>query len=697
MQYIQKMKNKLFHSSCLLILAMAVSCSAPKIVWTEGETDPETRLANNSLVIVNPPKGNDWCIWFAANHIDAVRLEGSEASIERFNGCMYRILPDAEHGKDSLKVLYAGRPIPRECWAPEGFTLQRNNKSTALEAEYIYLPSERIENFAYTPQELGAFDMIPALKSVTPAEGTTTVGALPQAAMVEGQKPGWYRIVLDGGCSIEAADEDGAYYATVTLDNIKRNVGGDELPNAVIEDWPDLPYRGLMLDVSRNFTGKDGVLKIIDILAHYKANVLHLHMGDDEGWRVEIEDIPELTSFGAHHELPKLQKDGSYVEENCLLPSYSGKADPVDPANSGNGYYSHEEFVEILRYAWERRIRVLPEFDSPGHARAEIKALEKYAERTGDTSYLMSEKEDTSAYVSVQYYTDNAINVALPGTYKFFEKVFDTMIAYYEEAGAPLEQIHVGGDEVPEGAWKDSPACRKLMEENGWEDTDILYSYFIGRLAEIARSRNLKIAGWQEIASGVSDETFESIKDVLGTVNFWNTRTSGGLDQLPYEYAGKGVNVVLSNMTNAYMDFAYNPDKKERGHSWGGFVDERRSFSLLPYDIYRSVRWDDHGRMNDISGMSEGKTELSAPENIIGIQGQLWSETIRCFDHVTYYFFPKSVGLFERGWNATPVWQSTTCSDDPLFVSDFDRFYSIIVDREMPYYESQGIAYRHRD
>lgn len=676
---------------------MAVSCTSVQIVWTEGETDPATGLASHSMVIVNPPKGNDWCIWFAANHIDAEMLEGSQASIERFNGCMYRIVPDAIHPSDSLKVLYAGRPIPRECWAPEGFTLQKNNKSYEVDAQYIYLPSERVKDFDYTPQPLGAFDMIPALKEVTAMEGSTVVTDYPQPVLTGDARPGWYRIVLDGSCSIEAADEDGAYYATVTLGNIKRNVGSDTLPNAIIEDWPDLQYRGLMLDVSRNFTGKDGILKIVDMLAHYKANVLHLHMGDDEGWRVEIEDIPELTSFGAHHELPKLMKDGSYMEENYLLPSFSGKADPADPANSGNGYYTHEEFVEILRYAWERRIRVLPEFDSPGHARAEIKAIEKYALRTGDTSYLMSEKEDTSDYVSAQYYTDNAINVALPGTYRFFEKVFDTMISYYQEAGAPLSQIHIGGDEVPDGAWEGSPACQKLMKDNGWDDTDMLYSYFIGRLAGIARERNLKIAGWQEIASGIDEGTFESIKDVLGTVNFWNVRASGGLDQLPYEYANKGVDVVLSNMTNAYLDFAYTPDTKERGHSWGGFVDERRSFSLLPYDVYRSVRWDDHGRMNDISLMPEGKTELTARENIAGIQGQLWSETIRCFDHVTYYFFPKSVGLFERGWNAQPAWEGTRTSDDPLFISDFYRFYSIIVDREMPYYESQGIAYRHRN
>jgi len=691
------MNTKMTIIAGLIALALSVSCSQVQIIWTEGETDSQTGKANNCICIVNPPKGNDWCIWFAANHIEAQRLEGSQASIERFNGCSYRILPDANHASDTLKVLYAGSPIPRECWAPEGFALQKGNKTAELPTKYFYLPSERVENFQYTAQQLGAFDMIPALKSIQTAEGITVVDAFPQAQMVQGQKAGWYRIILDGECKIEAADEDGAFYATVTLDNIKRNVGGSELPNAVIEDWPDLAYRGLMLDVSRNFTNKDNILKLIDVLAHYKASVLHLHMGDDEGWRVEIEDLPELTSFGAHHQLPRQLKDGSYVEENYLLPSFSGRIFPDDPSNSGNGYFSHEEFVEILKYAWERRIRVLPEFDSPGHARAAIKAIEKYAQRTGDESYLMSEKEDTSEYVSVQYYTDNAINVALPGTYKFFEKVFDTMIAYYQEAGAPLTQIHIGGDEVPEGAWIGSPSCQDLMAQNGWDDPDMLYSYFIERLAGIAKEKNIKLAGWQEIATGVAPETFEAIGDVLGTVNFWNTRIRGGLDQMPYVYANKGVNVILSNMTNAYMDFAYNPDKKERGHSWGGFVDERRSFSILPYNIYRSVRWDDKGRIADISNLSEGKTQLSSKENIVGIQGQLWSETIRCFDHVSYYFFPKSVGLFERGWNASPVWEGTTQSDDPAFTADFDRFYSIVAQREMPYYESIGINYRKRN
>ncbi|MBQ6577325.1 MAG: family 20 glycosylhydrolase, partial [Bacteroidales bacterium] len=155
------------------------------------------------------------------------------------------------------------------------------------------------------------------------------------------------------------------------------------------------------------------------------------------------------------------------------------------------------------------------------------------------------------------------------------------------------------------------------------------------------------------------------------------------------------VPVVLSNATNLYFDMAYNDSKKERGHSWAAFTDERRSFSLLPYDVYKSVRWDDHRKMRDISSLSDGKMELlpKGKPFIIGLQGQLWAETIRSFDHVTYYLFPKALGLFERGWNASPEWENTIASDDPLFTEDFDSFFSTIVHNEYPYYDSLGISY----
>ena len=680
---------------CLISgLLFTVSCAnKPSVVWTEGETDPETGLAVHTLTVLNAPEGTDWTLWLTSNHITPGELVDAEGSIELFHGCYYKVAPMEREGKD-LVIRYTDRPLQRHCWAPEGFAIEKNGKVVALDAEFEFLPSESIPDFPYNHVKTEVWDMIPSLKSVTPAEGTTTVAQMPEVEIVPSCKAGWYKIVLDGECKVQAADEDGVQYAKVTLENLKRNAGGNELPNLVIEDWPDFGYRGFMLDISRNFTNKDNILKFIDLLAHYKASVFHLHFGDDEGWRVEIPQFPELTTYGAYHEFPYKDENGNYTETNYLLPSYNGSVDPKDMNSSANGHLTAAEYVEIVKYAWERRITVIPEFDTPGHSRAAIKAMQAYAERTGDDSYLLSDPEDKSEYCSVQYYKDNALNVALPSTYKFIEVVFDQLIAYHKEAGAPIPAIHVGGDEVPHGAWVGSEPCQKIMAERGWDNIELLKSYYIENVLDIAESRGVKISGWQELVMDLEDHVYERMKKNLYSVNFWHT--GSGNEEYPYKYANDGVPTVLSNMTNTYVDFAYTPDKTERGLSWGGFVDERRSFSLLPFDIYRSVRWDDKGRIRNIEKLPEGKTPLVAKQNIIGVQAQLWTETVRSFDHVTSYVFPKVCGVFERAWNASPSWEGTTVADDPVFMTELDRYYSTVVDHEMPYYEAEGVAYRQR-
>lgn len=691
------MKGKpfLMQAFCLIFgLLFTVSCAnKPSVVWTEGETDPETGLAVHTLTVLNAPEGTDWTLWLTSNHITPGKLVDAEGSIELFHGCYYKVAPMEREGKD-LVIRYTDRPLQRHCWAPEGFAIEQNGKVVALDAEFEFLPSEVIPDFPYNHVKTEVWDMIPSLKSVTPAEGTTTVTQMPEVEIVPSCKAGWYKIVLDGECKVQAADEDGAQYAKVTLENLKRNAGGNELPNLVIEDWPDFGYRGFMLDISRNFTNKDNILKFIDLLAHYKASVFHLHFGDDEGWRVEIPQFPELTTYGAYHEFPYKDENGNYTETNYLLPSYNGSVDPKDLTSSANGHLTAAEYVEIVKYAWERRITVIPEFDTPGHSRAAIKAMQAYAERTGDDSYLLSDPEDKSEYCSVQYYKDNALNVALPSTYKFIEVVFDQLIAYHKEAGAPIPAIHVGGDEVPHGAWVGSEPCQKIMAERGWDNIELLKSYYIENVLDIAESRGVKISGWQELVMDLEDHVYERMKKNLYSVNFWHTGT--GNEEFPYKYANDGVPAVLSNMTNTYVDFAYTPDKTERGLSWGGFVDERRSFSLLPFDIYRSVRWDDKGRIRNIEKLPEGKTPLVAKQNIIGVQAQLWTETVRSFDHVTSYVFPKVCGVFERAWNASPSWEGTTVADDPAFMTELDRYYSTVVDHEMPYYEAEGVVYRQR-
>ena len=681
--------------SLLSFIIVSVGCSTEKtsVIWTEGEVNPETGLATHTLTVLNAPEGVDWAIWMSSNYIDPGYVEGTQGTIELFHGCYYKMTP-AEHSGDKLVVKYTDGPLKRQSWAPEGFALEYNGKVQELDVKYEFLPTEPVADFPYNHVKTEVWDMIPSLKSVIPSDGITVVGDMPEVEYVKTDKAGWYKIVLDGSCKVMAADEDGAMYAKVTLDNLKRNAGGNKIPNMIIEDWPDLGYRGFMLDISRNFTSKDNILKFIDLLAHYKVNVFHLHFGDDEGWRVEIQKFPELTSYSAYHGFPYKNKAGEYTESDYLMPSYNGRIASKDLSSSANGHLSKEDYIEILKYAWERRISVIPEFDTPGHSRAAVKAMEKYAQRTGDNSYLLSDPEDASEYCSIQFYRDNAINVAMPSTYSFIEVVFDELIAYHKEAGVPLPAIHVGGDEVAHGAWTGSPACLKLMEERGWDNIKMLKSYYIENVIDIAEARGVKLSGWQEVVMDLEPAVYERLKKNLYSVNFWYT--GPGQEDLPYIYANQGVPVVVSNVGNAYMDLAYTSDKTERGHDWGGFVDERRSFSLLPYDVFRSIRWDDQSNMCEISNLSDGKTPLKSKENIVGVQAQLWTETIRNFDYVTYYVFPKVCGVFERAWNASPSWENTRVSDDPAFMEALDKYYSTVVSHEMPYYEAEGISYRQR-
>ena len=395
-----------------------------------------------------------------------------------------------------------------------------------------------------------------------------------------------------------------------------------------IEDWPDYQYRGFMLDVVRDFRSVNEVLQILDLMASWKLNTLHFHLADDESWCLEIKDFPELTEYGAHHALP----DWNLQETKALKPTANGKIGNVS-------FYTAEEYKRILRYAWERRIAVIPEFDTPGHSRASIKAMKSYEQRTGDSSYRLQDPADTSHYWSAQDYTDNVLSVDLPSVYEFYGVVFDEVIRLHQEAGVPLPAIHIGGDEVPEGAW--SGHDRSEMKE-----------IFISNMLDLAEARGIRLAGWEDVARDLKPETHERLKRSLYFLNVWNT---DGIEGFP---------VVLSPAAYTYLDLAYSDATDEIGLSWAGYVDERKSFSLNPQE-YKG--------------------------DVIGVQAQLWSLQLRGFDDVTYQMLPKGLGVAERAWNAHPDW--STESD---FEADFDQFYSIIVTREMPLWEKAGYVFKKR-
>ena len=362
---------------------------------------------------------------------------------------------------------------------------------------------------------------IHGLEVVSEAPVTVHLDYLPEReTAVNGE---YYRIDTGNGLiNISASTSHGIFNGTQTLLSLLK---GQEklfrLEALSIRDYPDLPYRGQMLDIARNFTTVEHLKKLVDVISSYKLNVLHFHFSDDEGWRLEIPGLEELTSVGA-------RRGHTTDELECLYPGYDGNYDP-SAATSGNGYYTREEFIDLLRYAAQRHVRVIPEIESPGHARAAIVSMKaryhKYVNTAPEKAneYLLSDAQDTSRYVSAQSYTDNVMNVALPSTYRFMEKVIRELIAMYEEAEVPLTTIHLGGDEVPEGAWMGSPVCRTFMDENGMTSAHELSEYYITKMADYLQQHNLQFSGWQEVALGHPETTDRHLNQLAAGVYCWNT------------------------------------------------------------------------------------------------------------------------------------------------------------------------------
>ena len=600
----------------ILVIVLAACSRTPSAEWTEGATDAEGH-ALHTLVLHDMPEGSR--VWFQELFDGKTIVEGP--AMNHYQGTSWYI--DIPHS-GTITLKYYGRPLPRRSWAPEAFVLQQKGRpDLPMKVEYNFLELPEMHNptdWSSNQYEVQSSDIIPGVKQVHYLDSTveTFPETSPKIETPQIVHPaGWYRITIgaDGEPKIEADDEDGAFYVQTTLAKLPH-----PLQPMTIVDWPDFPYRGFMLDVVRDFRTVDEVLEIIDLMASWKLNTLHFHLADDESWCLEIKSLPELTEYGAHHALP----DWDLQETAALKPSANGQIGNVT-------FYTTEEYKQILRYAWDRRIAVIPEFDTPGHSRASIKAMQAYERRTGDSSFRLQDLADTSRYWSAQDFTDNVLSVYLPSVYKFYGIAFDEVIRLHKEAGVSLPAIHIGGDEVPDGAW--SGHDRHEMKE-----------LFINGMLDLAEACGIRIAGWEDIAKGLEPETEERLMRSLYFLNVWNT---DGIEGFP---------VVLSPAPYTYLDLAYSDAPDEIGLSWAGYVDERKTFALQP---------------NDYKG------------DIIGVQAQLWSSQLRSFDDATYQMLPKALGVAERGWNAEPT-------------STFERFYSIIVAREMPVWEEKGYLYKKR-
>jgi hexosaminidase len=512
----------------------------------------------------------------------------------------------------------------------------------------------------------------------------------------KGQSREYYEItIVDNRFELSGESVHAIFNACQTLLNLLGNAGDlpAEIANRQIRDYPDMEHRGFMLDVARNFTTKGNLLKLIDILSSYKMNVLHLHLTDDEGWRIEIPGLEELTQIGS-------RRGHTPDESTSLYPAYAWGWDASDERLLSNGYYSRNDFIEILQYAQQRHIRVIPEVDLPGHARAAIKSMNarynKYiaTDKIKAEEYLLVDFADTSKYLSAQSFTDNVINVALPSTYHFVEKVIDEIDKIYADAGLELTLFHIGGDEVPRGCWEGSDLCRTFMKDRKMTQIRELKDYFMEKVLQILSERGIQPAAWEDVALLPDNTANPHFSDSNILSYCWNAVPEWKGDEIPYKLANAGYPVILGNVTNLYLDMAYSRHQQEPGLYWGGFVNEYNTFDILPYDIYKSVRRNLSGVEVDINEAVKTKVPLSksARRQIKGLQGQLFAETIRNYEQIEYYLFPKIFGLVERAWNAEPAW--SLVSGNQAYEEAKRLYNAQIAEKELPRLSRLGINFR---
>ncbi|MBZ6380692.1 MAG: carbohydate-binding domain-containing protein [Sphingomonas sanguinis] len=482
--------------------------------------------------------------------------------------------------------------------------------------------------------------------AIAPALAGLPMGTVPLTIRKQaGLAAEGYRLtVAQGGITIAAADAAGASYALRSLAQ-QMAAEGTTLRPLIVEDAPRYGFRGLHIDLARNFHSKAEILKLIEQMAVYKLNTLHLHLGDDEGWRLQIASLPELTEIGAY-------RCTDLTEKSCLSPQLG--ADPARDAAT-NGYLTAADYTEILRAAAARQIDVIPSFDMPGHSRAAIRSMEVRYQRLmakGDKAaaerFRLVEPGDTTRYSSVQHYDDNTLNVCIPSTYRFIETVIDAIAGLHKAAGVPLTTYHIGADETA-GAWVESPACRVMMAKTGMQPKQ-LGAYFIERISADLAKRGIAVAGWSD-GLGHTDPAKMPAKV---QTNIWSNLHAGGVAEA-HGQANRGWKTVLSIPDLGYFDMPYAADPNETGYDWASReVDSFQVFGFMPGNLAANA-----ALIPNILAQPKAIADtvpLQPGRSIAGIQAQLWSETVRRDSQVDYMLFPRLLALAERAWSK-PDWE----------------------------------------
>ncbi len=433
---------------------------------------------------------------------------------------------------------------------------------TTHEGSFVLPPGIPRAGEAFTTQWQTAF----------PGRGGATVELEPSLGTES------YRLVVDkAGIRISAGDEAGAFYALQTLIQIEN---GGEVPFVEIEDAPRFGWRGMHLDVCRHFMPKDWVKKFLDQMARYRFNVLHWHLTEDQAWRIEIKKYPRLTEVGSKRRRTMLKLDPETWSE-----------EPHE------GFYSQDEIREIVAYAAERHIRVMPEIEMPGHASAAIVAYPELG-----VAPVPEVPGNWGVHTTV-------FNVE-PGTFQFLEDVLIEVLDLF-----PSPWIHIGGDECPKDLWKTDPKIQAKIQELGLNDEHELQSWFIRHFDRWLTERGRRLVGWDEILEGGLAKG--------ATVMSWRG-VDGGIAA-----AQAGHDVVMTPWSHTYFDHYQSQDREQEPHAIGGFTPLEKVYEFEP--IPEALTGDERNR-------------------VLGAQGQLWTEYMRTPDHVEYMAFPRLTALAEVLW-----------------------------------------------
>ncbi len=441
-------------------------------------------------------------------------------------------------------------------------------------------------------------------------------------------KSGQYSIRINSKAVIVAAgDRYGFLYAIQTLKQmLPTEIYGAKpasdkvnwkLPAVLIQDAPRFAYRGAHLDCCRHFFSVAEVKKYLDVMAIFKLNRFHWHLTEDQGWRIELKRYPELTEIGAF-------RNGTMV----------GKDWESNDGIRYGGYYTQEQIKDIIAYAEELGITIIPEVDLPGHM---VAALATYPELgCGTGPYEVR----TTWGVA-----DQVLNVGKEETMVFLENVLSEVADLF-----PSEYFHIGGDECPKTEWKNNPECQARIRELGLKDDEHgtaeqhLQNYVTFRMQKFLETKGKKIIGWDEILEGKLEPG--------ATVMSWRG-AKGGI-----EAAAKGFDVIMTPNSHCYLDYYQAEDKKREPLAIGGYLPIEKVYSLEP-------------------------TDQIAPENqhhVLGAQVNLWTEYIAAPQHLEYMLLPRLLALSEVAW----------C--DPA-VKDFERFKQTVISREFPILDLLGYSY----